>query len=161
MNLKDVTLKNFVELNNKEKLIILSWRNNEIIRKWMYNSEIILEKNHMKFISNLDNDRNNQYFLVKSSIKNIGVIYFNNINDDSVEMGIYGNPNIKGTGKILMKNLIDYAFNVLKVKKIISEVYAENIKAYNLYKDFNFQDIKNIIKEDKTIKHMELNNENR
>lgn len=89
------------------------------------------------------------------------MIYFDNINKTSLKMGIYANPELKGVGKFLMNILIDYSFNQLKVKKIISEVFAENIKAYSLYKSFNFKNKKSFQKKNKNIIYMELDYENR
>ena len=38
MSIENIKLKNFIDFSNDEKLMVLSWRNDESIRKWMYNS---------------------------------------------------------------------------------------------------------------------------
>ena len=149
---KSYKMKNFTELNFQEKELILKWRNNPLIAKYMLTKNISL-KAHLKFIDNLKNDNKKRYFLVE----NIGVIYFTLHNNNIVEIGLYKNPNKQKVGNKLLKTAIEYAFEELKAKKIILYVFENNIKAINLYKKFGFKEIdkqKNIIK-------MELKNENR
>ncbi len=119
-------------------------------------------KEHLTFIESLKSRKDKLYFLLKKEDEFIGVIDFTQLAEKiSVHMGIYSNPNIKGNGKILLNKIIDYSFNDLKVKKIFSEVFAENNKAHNLYKKFNFKDISEKIVNNKKVICMELENENR
>ncbi|TLT01792.1 UDP-4-amino-4,6-dideoxy-N-acetyl-beta-L-altrosamine N-acetyltransferase [Aliarcobacter cibarius] len=159
--MNNIELINFTELNLSEVKMVLKWRNNPDVRKWMYNQDEILLENHLAFIKSLKSKKDKLYFLVKKNNEYIGVIDFNNIKDQSLIMGIYTNPSIKGFGKILLENIINYSFDVLKVKKIFSEVFSENTKAYELYKKYNFikTDIK--IVNNKEVICMELKNENR
>ena len=159
--MNNIELINFTELNLSEVKMVLKWRNNPDVRKWMYNQDEILLENHLAFIKSLKSKKDKLYFLVKKDNEYIGVIDFNNIKDQSLIMGIYTNPSIKGFGKILLENIINYSFDVLKVKKIFSEVFSENTKAYELYKKYNFikTDIK--IVNNKEVICMELKNENR
>lgn len=133
-----IELINFINLELAQKEMILEWRNSIEIRKWMYNDEIIGLQPHLNFIESLKTREDKLYFLVLDEDEPIGVIDFNDIQQDSLIMGIYANPNKRGVGRILLKTLIDYAFGNLKVKVIISEVFSENIKAYNLYREFGF-----------------------
>lgn len=50
-------LINFYNLNEEEMKLVFNWRNNELIRKWMYNQEIIELDKHLEFIKNLKNDK--------------------------------------------------------------------------------------------------------
>lgn len=165
MNLENIILKNFTKLDNAEKLMVLSWRNHEDVRKWMYNSEIISKVNHMNFIVKLINDIKNQYFLLKDGNENIGVIYFNKIDDEnsSCYFGLYGSSDskVRGLGRILEESSINYAFNVLKVNKLNLEVFEDNVQVINLHKKYNF-----IVNDEKIVNNekvicMELRNENR
>ena len=63
--------------------------------------------------------------------------------------------------KILLNKIIDYSFNNLKVKRVFSEVFAENDKAHSLYKNFNFKAISEKIVNNKKVICMKLENENR
>jgi len=145
-------LKNFIQLDYDEKLMILEWRNHSETSKFMINKKVEL-KEHLNFINSLKENKTKLYFLVDD----IGVIDFTNITDKKADIGLYKNPNKQKVGTILMKHIINYGFNVLGLEKFILYVYENNQKAINLYKKFNFQIVD---KKDNLLK-MELLNENR
>ena len=158
--MQNIKLLNFIDLKLEEKEMILKWRNHPDIRKWMYNQDEIKLEEHLNFIESLKLRKDKFYFLVKKEDEFIGVIDFTQlVNKESVYMGIYSNPNIKGNGKILLNKIIEYSFNNLKVKRVFSEVFAENDKAHNLYKKFNFKDIAEKIINGKKVIRMELKND--
>ena len=140
-------MKNFINLNYSEKLLVLEWRNSQRVRENMYSTKIISVENHLNFIDKLIYDRENKYFLVED----IGVIYFNNIKNNSVNIGLYSNPKKYGVGRLLMNQILSFDF-----KYYYLEVFKNNKKAIDLYLKYNFK-IKN---EDKNIIYMELKNEN-
>jgi UDP-4-amino-4,6-dideoxy-N-acetyl-beta-L-altrosamine N-acetyltransferase len=158
MNLENIKLTNFIDLNNNQNDKILSFRNHDNIRKWMYNENIIVKDNHIKFVKELKNDDINKYFLVTQNNVNIGVICFNNIDyENSVtHFGLYANPfeKIVGVGRILKNVSIDYTFNILKLKTLKLEVFTDNMQVVNLHKKFNFKVI------NKKVICMELKYEN-
>ena len=140
--MKEIKLINFTDLSNDEKKMVLEWRNNQNIKKWMYTQDDINLESHLNFIDSLNNSKDKLYFLVKKEDENIGVIYFTQIEpNESLHIGIYSNPHLKGYGKILLETIIYFSFEILKVEKIFSEVYFENERAYILYKRYNFIEI--------------------
>jgi len=143
--------KKFQDLSLEEKKEVLRWRNHPEIRKWMYNKEVISLQNHLEFIENLKNS--NKIYL---KVGNLGVVNFI-LKNGYVEFGIHKNPEKKGVGKKLIEFAVNYAFNELKIFKIILYVYENNEKALNLYLKFGF---KQTGKKDDLIK-MELNYANR
>ena len=157
--MKDIKLINFIDLSQEEKMMILEWRNRLDIQKMMYTqSDIPLEK-HLEFIDSLRVITDKLYFLVKKDNINIGVIYFTQIkSNESLVMGIYANPNLKGYGKVLLETIIYFSFEILKVVKIYSEVYFENEKAYLLYKSYGFKEYAEKIVNNKKVICMDLNN---
>lgn len=160
--MENIKLMNFTELTLEEKEMVLIWRNSSEIRKWMYNQEEIELNDHLNFIESLKSRKDKLYFLVKKDKEYIGVIDFTEIiEEESLHMGIYTNPNIKGNGKILLNKIIDYSFDNLKVKKIYSEVFSQNNKAYELYEKYNFKDISKKTINNKEVICMELNYEDR
>ena len=157
--MKEIKLINFIDLNYEEKNMVLEWRNRLDIQKMMYTqSDIPLEK-HLEFIDSLRVITDKLYFLVKKDNINIGVIYFTQIkSNESLVMGIYANPNLKGYGKVLLETIIYFSFEILKVVKIYSEVYFENEKAYLLYKSYGFKEYAEKIVNNKKVICMDLNN---
>ena len=129
-------LINFTDLTDEQILMILCWRNDERVAKFMKNKSVS-EQEHRNFISNLKNDETKRYFLVKEDSDYIGVIDFVDIAADSCEFGIYANPELKG--KILMQTIAEYAAKTLKVGELKSCVYNENEKAIALYGKFGFE----------------------
>jgi len=152
-----IELINFTKLSNKQNIQVLKMRNSNNIRKWMYNKNKIKFEDHLNYIKSLENKDSRLYFLVKQDNENIGVINFTNITNNKAELGIYANPSLKGQGTFLLKIIIDYGFNVLKLKVLKANVFINNLKAINLYKRFGFK----IISKDNDLIYMELKNENR
>lgn len=126
-------LINFTKLSLDEKKMVLEWRNYPNIKKWMYSDSDIALEDHLNFIELLKNREDKQYYLVKNNNEYIGVIDFTNINTKATDIGLYANPELKRIGNILMKKIIDYSFNSLKVSIIYAEVFLDNDKAYSLY----------------------------
>lgn len=125
-----IVLKDFIHLNQEEIKLVLKWRNDESIAKFMKTQNITL-KEHLSFLSSLKTDTTKKYFLVYDSKQAIGVIDFINITKLSCEFGLYGIK--KGVGELLMREVKNYAFNVLKVQTLNACVFKENTKALNLY----------------------------
>ena len=157
---KYIKLIDFVDTTLEEKKMILKWRNHENIKRWMYNQNNISLEEHLSFIKSLKNNISKNYFLVKYNNDYIGVIDFTNIDYETkrCEIGLYINIflNQKGVGTILMQTIINFGFNQLKLDRLIAEVFDENIKAINLYKKFNFEEIKRKIVNNKKVIYMEL-----
>lgn len=118
-------LINFTDLTDEQILMVLRWRNDEQVAKFMKNKSVS-EQEHRNFISNLKNDETKRYFLVKEDSDYISVIDFVDIAADSCEFGIYANPELKG--KILMQTIAEYAAKTLKVGELKSCACNENKK---------------------------------
>ena len=140
--MRSVSLINFTELNESQTLMVLAWRNDERVAKFMKNKSVSLEE-HLNFIASLKKRSDKRYFLVKDDEIYIGVIDFVDIAQDSCEFGLYANPKLKGQGKTLMHAILAYAFLVLNVKEINAYVFNENEKAARLYLNFGFEIVKN------------------
>jgi UDP-4-amino-4,6-dideoxy-N-acetyl-beta-L-altrosamine N-acetyltransferase len=156
-----IELINFVDLSLDEKKMILSWRNHKEVKRWMYNTDDISIENHLKFIESLKNTKEKLYFLVKQDKEYIGVIDFTNITKNNCDFGLYSNINLTGIGKILLKNIRNYAFDVLKLKVLKAEVFKDNEKAIYLYKKFNFKETNKKIVNNKEVVCLDLKYENR
>jgi UDP-4-amino-4,6-dideoxy-N-acetyl-beta-L-altrosamine N-acetyltransferase len=137
-----VDLRNYVNLNENDKLQALNMRNHSQIKKWMYNQDSISEEDHFGFIKNLEINIEKRYFLIKQKDNIIGSINFSKINfENSVELGIYTNPflQLKGAGRLLESAASQYAFIELGVKKIKLEVYSDNERAIRFYNKCGFE----------------------
>ncbi|EAJ6191893.1 UDP-4-amino-4,6-dideoxy-N-acetyl-beta-L-altrosamine N-acetyltransferase, partial [Campylobacter lari] len=116
-------LKDFIHLNQEEIKLVLKWRNNESIAKFMKTQNITL-KEHLSFLSSLKTNTTKKYFLVYDDKIIIGVINFINITNNSCEFGLYGIK--KGVGNLLIQKIKSYAFSVLKIQTLNACVFKEN-----------------------------------
>lgn len=92
--------KNFVSLLEEEKLMVLEWRNNQSIRKFMYNRNEILLEDHLAFMDNLQDSEDKFYWLVMRSGLPIGVVNIVSIIPllCKAELGYYMRPDKKNCG---------------------------------------------------------------
>lgn len=139
-------------MSEDEAKMVLSWRNDERIKKWMHAKDDISLEDHLKFIKSLKTDKTRDYFIVKDESEYLGVV---DLNDGF--LGIYANPNMKRVGNILLDSIINFAFNEKGLKTLKAEVYTNNTSAIKLYKRFGFE----VVSENGTLLKMELKNENR
>ncbi|WP_418179592.1 UDP-4-amino-4,6-dideoxy-N-acetyl-beta-L-altrosamine N-acetyltransferase [Aliarcobacter lanthieri] len=159
--MKDIELVNFVDLSLDEKKMILEWRNNKSVREWMYTQDEISMEIHLEFMDSLKLSKDRVYFLVKKDSADIGVINFTNLFESDIYFGLYANPNTKmlGVGRVLEEISIDYAFNILKVKRLKLEVFEDNIKVRNLHKKYGFKESGEKIINSRKVICMEFKNE--
>lgn len=149
-------LINFTSLNGEQKLMVLKWRNDERIAKFMKNKSVGKEE-HFAFLERLKSIQDKIYFLVndKAMGEFIGVISFVDITKQSCEFGVYKNPELKGVGKKLLDLIKDYAFFTLKVGLLKAKAYNSNKKALALYENFGFR----VYAKDDDFSYLELKNE--
>lgn len=150
--MQGVRLINFTDLGEQEALMVLAWRNDERVAKFMKNKSVS-EREHFSFLQSLKGRGDKRYFLVAQAEQNgknegeaaeyIGVIDFTDITAHSCEFGLYANPQLKGCGKALMHGVLAYGFRVLNVKEMSAYAFNENEKAVRLYLNFGFEMVKN------------------
>lgn len=160
---KHTKLINFVDLTESQKKMVLNWRNDDSIRKWMITQDKIGLQDHLNYIDSLPSREDRIYFLVEKENEAIGVIDFTNIDhhNSSVECGLYVKPGTKGSGGILMSLIKDHAFRILGMKTLIAEVFEDNKVAIGLYNKYGFQETSRSVRDHRVIIHMEQENGNR
>ena len=147
-------LINFTLLSGEQKLMVLKWRNDERIAKFMKNKSVGKEE-YFVFLERLKSIQDKIYFLVKYESEFIGGVSFVDITKESCEFGVYKNPELKGVGKKLLDLIKDYAFFTLKVGSLKAKAYNNNEKALALYEKFGFR----IYAKDDEFSYLELKNE--
>lgn len=130
------TFTNFFDLTIEQKVMILDWRNSEVIRKWMYNTNFVEKDNHLSFIERLENDKTKFYFLVKRNEIPVGVISILDIKDYSGDWGYYIAPDFhnQNLGVEFYYFSLLHFYNKLNFKKVFGYVLKEN-KSANSFSD--------------------------
>lgn len=145
----------FCNLEYKDSMNVLAYRNHPSIRKQMYSNSIINEESHINFLQSLLYSKHSRYFLIKDSqslqtiqghtTNDIGVISFSRINlkHKNAYLGIYKNPILsqkkdKKYGHILMQMIQHIAFCHYNLYMLYLEVVATNIYAIRFYEKEGF-----------------------
>lgn len=131
-------------IDDSELLMMLSWRNQENVRKNMYNTHIISEEEHLSWYEkSVRNNPSVQYFMYENAQqKPLGIVCFTNIDrtNQQSSWGFYTTYEApKGTGSCMEFLALDYAFNELKLHKLSCEVLEHNLAVVRLHKKFGFQ----------------------
>lgn len=122
---------------------VRDWRNNDFVRKHMFNNQIITENEHKGFLDGLQNSVNRKYYIAFFDGKPFGVLNTNIDSDGKkLEFGYYL-TDIRyvdgGFGAILEYALLNHAFFSLNVKTVFCRVLTENKKVISLHKRFGFE----------------------
>lgn len=127
--------KNFVQLSDEEKVEVLAWRNDDNVRKWMYNTDILDLQTHLQFIDSLQNCNDRFYWVVSNENSGkVGVVNVTNIDlsENRAELGYYLVPGLIGEGFSFVKECFNFFFNTLFIDKVYGAVSQDNKEAFLL-----------------------------
>ena len=133
----NVVFKNYINLNEAESLKVLRLRNVDFVRKNMYNTSIISEKNHLKWIKDLRNRIDCIYWAVYVDDELSGCISLSDIDETTrfAEWGFNITENNFGFGAIIEFLGLEHFICDMGLNKILARVYEENKKVYNMHKN--------------------------
>lgn len=135
VSLSELLIPDYLEMiNNRNIMKLLSPK----VKTYTYEDELNwvkenLEKNSLIFSMI---ERKSQNF--------IGNIELMDVNNKSAEIGIVITESFQGKhyGTEALKTIIDYSFNVLKLRELDLIVYAHNARAIHCYKKLGFKEYK-------------------
>ena len=140
-------------LEQSDLALTLAWRNQDKIRKWFINSEVINQEQHQNWYARYRECDNDLLFIIEETRtlhKPIGQISLYHL-DWETGKGECGRLLIgekaalhRGFAKQATKLLLDYAFGQLRMKEIELIVVSENIVAISLYKSCGFKEVEEI-----------------
>lgn len=138
------TLIPFPVLDSEQRALVLRWRNNPEVSRWMFQDRQIQLEEHQRFAEGLRTDRRNAYWLSCDAAGSPrGVLSLTRIDPEhqTAYLGIYANPEqpVPGTGKALMRALHHMAFVNMHLHTLKLEVFAGNTKAIHLYESIGYQ----------------------
>lgn len=138
-----IQFKNYKLMNDEEIKMVHEWRNSDRIRFKMINQDIIPFESHVKWVNNLKNRNDVEYYIVNIDGKYIGSVYFTDIDfvKQCAEWGYYVNDEGVGYGALLQFLLIEHFFEDYKFKTLYCRVLENNMNVYNNHKkNYGFSD---------------------
>jgi UDP-4-amino-4,6-dideoxy-N-acetyl-beta-L-altrosamine N-acetyltransferase len=132
---------NFVDLDIDSLKMILRWRNDNSVRKWMYNKNPISLSDHLNFVELLKVSKNKLYFLVKRCGVPVGVFSLVDIVNSTGEWGYYLAPEFHGKnlGVEFYYSCLRYCFYSIQMTALIGYALKDNNSANSLNKLFGFE----------------------
>lgn len=108
--------------------LVLNWRNKDKIRLNMINSKKITWKEHCQWFESLQLRKDRETMVFHMDNKPMGLVYFNDITEESCNWGFYigEDKSPKGVGLMLGYHGIEYIFNEYSINKIESQVINFN-----------------------------------
>lgn len=109
---------------------ILAMRNDEDVRIWMTNTDIITQEEHQQFIESLKTAADRLYYAVLHQEKLVASINLTRLTDENWERGIFAATSIRGTGQvyILEKKFLEH-LKGSDVKRLSAKVKNNNIRS--------------------------------
>lgn len=137
-------------LKESDLPMTLAWRNQDHIRKWFVNSDVITQEQHQNWFARYRESDNDFLFIIEevgTLRKPIGQTSLYHLNWETGK-GEYGRLLIgekaalhKGLAKQATKLLLHYAFSELGMKEIELIVVSRNIAAISLYQSCGFKEV--------------------
>lgn len=144
MNKQDFTineyfLKNYVNLTQDEKELVLTHRN--LNKKWMLHQDEIMLSEHLSWIESLKNDNTKLNYLVFKDNNPFIAISYHDIKEEEAYWGYFLiNNNYKSEVLKIEKMIIDFAFDNLKINRLICINDSEN-HVIKIHQFFGFKEI--------------------
>lgn len=130
------SFRNFISLSDAEKELVWNWRNEESIRRFMYNKDIIPFENHLKFLDSLSKREDVFYWLVERDSDIVGVTNLTSVDlqNSRAELGYYMVPEMqkKGIGIDFAFNNFVFAFCQIGINTLFGSIDKRNINAVTL-----------------------------
>lgn len=119
--------------------LIVTWRNKEMVRKNFIYQEPFTVEGHQQWVRTMIDTGKAKQFIVceringsRQNVRPVGSAYLRDINHEfsKAEFGMYigeQDAHNKGYGTEITTLITEYAFNDLKLHKVYSRIFADNI----------------------------------
>lgn len=136
----DVRIANVRLMQSDDLANVLSWRNHQDVRRYMYTSREITTAEHAAWFESARYDATRQLLIFEINRQPSGFVNFKHLPEAaSAIWGFYLAPGVpKGTGKILGQVAMNYAFDVLILKNVYAEVLGFNERSIKFHHRLGF-----------------------
>lgn len=131
------------DLDKNDLDIVLQWRNSDRVRQNMYTDQIISLDKHLDWFANIKANQSCVYLICEFQNNPIGLISFTEIDLINKKsywafyLGDIAAP--KGSGAVMEFLALEYAFNLINIRKLCCEVFVFNNSVVKLHNKFGFQ----------------------
>lgn len=132
---------NYTDCSVEQQREILALRNDDRVRFWMVNPELISEESHFKFIDRLKNDVNRLYFAIYKNGMLAGTYNLTYEGDGVWERGIIADPSMQGTGQTEQwERLILHDLPKYGIKVVTAKVKLDNLRSIKYHEKLGYQE---------------------
>ncbi|WP_316346924.1 UDP-4-amino-4,6-dideoxy-N-acetyl-beta-L-altrosamine N-acetyltransferase [Desulfuromonas acetoxidans] len=121
--------------------LLLKWRNHPAVKRYMYSQHDISIDEHKRWFLKLGEDDSQQAFIFSINGQPEGYVNFKKIHCGPIaDWGFYLNPDApKGTGRLLGRAALDYAFYKMNLHKVCGQALGYNEKSINFHLRMGFK----------------------
>ena len=121
--------------------MILAWRNHPDVRRHMFNSDAIAPTEHHEWFERASRDPGKHLLVFEADGLPRGFVQFSRSGGDPVaDWGFYAAPGAPaGTGRLLGRAALEYAFGHLGLHKVCGQVLAGNERSISLHRALGFR----------------------
>ena len=131
---------NYTDCSVEQQREILALRNDDRVRIWMVNPELISEESHFKFVESLKGNSNRLYFAIFKNGILMGTYNLTYESEGVWERGIIANPTVQGTGQTerwerqILHDLPKYG-----IKAVTAKVKLDNLRSIKYHEKLGYQ----------------------
>lgn len=133
-------------MNDEDTELIVKWRNNERVRSHFIYRELFTKLGHEDWVRTMVNTGKVVQFIIceKEDMRPVGSVYFRDINQEKkeAEYGIFiGEDDAagKGYGTETARLAVSYAWEQMKLDRLVLRVFCDNTAAVKSYEKAGFQ----------------------
>lgn len=128
------------QMTEQDLTQVLSWRNDEAVRAFMFDRDIIEMTQHQKWFASAQKNARKTLLIYEHDQIAAGFMQFDmDAAGQTGTWGFYMKPeHAKGTGLMMGKLALAYAFETLRLHKVAGQVIASNIASVRFHERLGF-----------------------
>lgn len=128
-------------MTERDLMQVLQWRNHWDVRRYMFTQHEILPDEHRNWFDIAIRDASRHLLIFENNEKALGFISFHVVALGAIaDWGFYAAPEApKGTGRMLGRAAVQYAFSQFSLYKICGRVLANNEASIRFHQALGFK----------------------
>ena len=141
MSITESTSARVRPMTSEDLKLVLSWRNHPEVSRYMFTQHEISLDEHTRWFERSSQDPSYHLLIFEYEGISSGVVNFQQISPARLaDWGFYVAPNApKGTGRLLGKTALNYAFNDADLHKVCGQALAYNERSINFHQHLGFK----------------------